>query len=377
MSKLIKSSILCSLILLFMVGFSIKSDAKQSITLKVNGWNEQLGSEPFIEKGYVYIPLRNVSELLGYKVDWDVSKRAATIIGINNKLVLNSSSNLAIKNGKSMKMNPSMKMINNKIYVPLRFISEMMGDQVQWEQKSKTISVTSKYILVKAKYKNSEYWVNKINGDLYFVVGSNLPKKIGQTDLKVPIKTQRDYRVSLEAKQTPKGNVLLNLDNNHGEPGLSTDRYSIYLKDNKIIKKTKVFYYNRWMENISTVQNKVVMTDGKKLYVYDDQTTKLITEYDLVALGGEDENYFIEGMGQDYLLIRPNLKGVLMLVKPNTKEKVELYKEIFKNDPEKLEYFEENDTPYRGDDLKFIEEKNGVLYFKTSVFNEKTVQYKL
>ena len=53
----------------------------------------------------------------------------------------------------------------------------MMGDQVQWEQKSKTISVTSKYILVKAKYKNSEYWVNKINGDLYFVVGSNLPKK--------------------------------------------------------------------------------------------------------------------------------------------------------------------------------------------------------
>ena len=108
--------------------------------------------------------------------------------------------------------------------------------------------------------------------------------------------------------------------------------------------------------------------------LYDDQTTKLITEYDLVALGGEDENYFIEGMGQDYLLIRPNLKGVLMLVKPNTKEKVELYKEIFKNDPERLEYFEENDTPYnRGDDLKFIGEKNGVLYFKTSVFNEKTV----
>ena len=84
------------------------------------GGMNKLGSEPFIEKGYVYIPLRNVSELLGYKVDWDVSKRAATIIGINNKLVLNSSSNLAIKNGKSMKkMNPSMKMINNKNLCPI------------------------------------------------------------------------------------------------------------------------------------------------------------------------------------------------------------------------------------------------------------------
>jgi hypothetical protein len=96
------------------------------------------------------------------------------------------------------------------------------------------------------------------------------------------------------------------------------------------------------------------------------KAVKVTNEYDLVTLNGLDETYSIEGIGKNYLLVRPNMTGLLTLIDLETSERTELYKQL---DAKEQEY---NDVPYHGDNLKFDGEKDGVLHFSYhSIFNGK------
>lgn len=368
------------LFLSVLFAFGHTSHAKQPINIEVNGSKQELEPAPILEKDSVLIPLRSVSNLLGYKVEWHQEQKTAILVGLENRVTLNTTNNKAFKNEVPVEKKVAIKMVNNQIFVPIRFISETIGDQVKWDQNTRTVSIQIKHIFIKTKQGDSEYWINKVNGDLYVVKALSLPKKIGSIGLSVPAKYHQEFLISAEAKQTPKGNVLLTVHNNYGEPHLNNEIFSVYLKDNKIIKHTKAYYYNRWVQNVQFNKDMVILTDGKKAYFYDDRTATLAKTHDLAVLGGEDENYFIEGIGENYILIRPNQTGHLTLYNFKTNEKIKLYKELFKDNPMELEYAEMNDTPYRGDALHFLGEKNGSLHFKNnSIFNkdDKTYQYKV
>lgn len=202
--------------------FSVVTEASQPITITVNGWELVSDIPPVLEKGRVLVPVRQISEDLGAKVDWDATTGTITIIDVNNELKLVVDSTTAYQNGREVKLEVPATLKNSRTLVPIRFISEALGAKVE----------------------------------------------------------------------------------------------------NKIVQRTTVHYYGRFEQNTKFCREFIVMTDGKNAFVVNDHTGEIEKTYDLVALGGEDDNYFIEGIGQDFLLIRPNRKGVLSLVYPATGEKV-------------------------------------------------------
>ena len=87
--------------------------------------------------------------------------------------------------------------------------------------------------------------------------------------------------------------------------------------------------------------------------------------YDLVKLGGADDIYDIEGIGKNYLLIRPNKTGLLTLCMLDSDKTVQLYKTFFADDPMQLDLAEDDFIP-RGDWLEFLGEEEGVLTFQNN-----------
>jgi hypothetical protein len=118
-----------------------------SPTMKVGSSSVVLDAPPVIVEGRTLIPIRAIIESLGGTVAWDAGSRTVTISldGTRLKLVIGKSS--ASVNGKSMPIdstNPKVvpQILNSRTMLPLRFVAESLGADVQWNGSTQTITIT-------------------------------------------------------------------------------------------------------------------------------------------------------------------------------------------------------------------------------------------
>lgn len=98
---------------------------------------------PSIIKNYVMVPVRIVTESLGYKVDYVQAKKQVTVSGGTKKVVMTVDSSTAYIDGKAKKMDIPPTMQSNSVIIPLRFISEAVGVQVLWDNPAKSVFLYS------------------------------------------------------------------------------------------------------------------------------------------------------------------------------------------------------------------------------------------
>ncbi|HAQ41580.1 MAG TPA: hypothetical protein DCM73_12635 [Clostridiales bacterium] len=96
---------------------------------------------PFIENGKTMVPLRAVFEVMNCKVNWDAGKSSAVVEFEGTKITIQANSNTAFINGTSSTLDVPAKLVNNRIMVPLRFISEAIGKTVTWDDENKTVLI--------------------------------------------------------------------------------------------------------------------------------------------------------------------------------------------------------------------------------------------
>ncbi|MCX6083504.1 MAG: stalk domain-containing protein [Caldiserica bacterium] len=118
-----------------------------SPTMQVGSSSVVLDALPVIVEGRTLVPIRAVVESLGGTVAWDAGSRTVTISldGTELKLVIGKSS--ALVNGKSTPVdstNPNVvpQILNSRTMLPLRFVAESLGTDVQWEDLTQTITIT-------------------------------------------------------------------------------------------------------------------------------------------------------------------------------------------------------------------------------------------
>ncbi|MDT3428125.1 ketosteroid isomerase-like protein [Paenibacillus forsythiae] len=119
--------------------------AEPSITVQINRQTLDLRSQaPVKENGSVLIPLRSIFEKLGLQIVWDA--KTGSIKGSKEGLLikLQLGSKRASINGINKPLASAPKMINNAVYVPLRFVSEATGGSVKWDAKQNTVIITTK-----------------------------------------------------------------------------------------------------------------------------------------------------------------------------------------------------------------------------------------
>lgn len=111
----------------------IKEDVYIGIGInKRHAFNMEGMGQPFLSNSRTFVPLRFVSEKLGFKVEWEPSNETAT--------VFHSSGDVIVKTGSNKVKTPSGEIImdveafikDERIYVPIRFIAEALGFKVDW-----------------------------------------------------------------------------------------------------------------------------------------------------------------------------------------------------------------------------------------------------
>ncbi|TDF93598.1 copper amine oxidase [Paenibacillus piri] len=109
--------------------------------VSVNGKGMTLEQAPIIEKGNTLIPIRFVTDALGGTVRWDDKERKVTVIR-GDKMVDLWVDNLdLIVNGQRITAEVAPKIMNNLTVVPLRILSENLGWKVTWDEKTKQITL--------------------------------------------------------------------------------------------------------------------------------------------------------------------------------------------------------------------------------------------
>ena len=112
----------------------------------VNGVTKTLDSPPIIKNGRTLLPIRAVVEALGGTVDWDATEKKVTISLGSTTIELWIGKSIAKVNGVPKPIDPSNpkvvpEIINSRTMLPLRFVAESLGCDVQWDGTTQTITI--------------------------------------------------------------------------------------------------------------------------------------------------------------------------------------------------------------------------------------------
>jgi hypothetical protein len=96
---------------------------------------------PFIENSRTLVPLRAVFEVLNCNVKWDDNTQSAIVEYKNTRIIIPANSKTAYINGTAKNLDVPAKLVNNRIMVPLRFISESINKTVIWDNLNRTVLI--------------------------------------------------------------------------------------------------------------------------------------------------------------------------------------------------------------------------------------------
>ena len=96
---------------------------------------------PAIEDGSTLVPMRFLLEQMGADVEWNGETQTVTAMLDNTAVTFAIDDINAEVNNELATMDVPARLINGKTMVPLRFLSEEMGFDVDWDADSRTAIV--------------------------------------------------------------------------------------------------------------------------------------------------------------------------------------------------------------------------------------------
>ena len=110
----------------------------------INGNNTMIDTQPgvvpFIDNDITLVPLRFISETLGYTVTYDEENKGVTLVKDDTTVKLNIGSDVYTVNGKEDKFEARVRLMYDRTFVPLRALSEIIGMDVEWDNGTITIT---------------------------------------------------------------------------------------------------------------------------------------------------------------------------------------------------------------------------------------------
>lgn len=118
------------------------NDIKVIVNDKVISMDEK----PFIENstGRTFVPIRFVAEALNATVDYESTTKKITITKGSKVIQIFVGKKDTIVNGKKGTSDTAPVIKNGRTFVPLRFVAENLDCTVDWDSKTRTITITEK-----------------------------------------------------------------------------------------------------------------------------------------------------------------------------------------------------------------------------------------
>jgi hypothetical protein len=109
--------------------------------IKVRGRPFLSDVPPVIKDGRVLIPVRAVTNGLGADVKWDPQEQKVTITRGEIKIEIFLDSWIYYVNGEEKSFDAVAQVINNRTFVPLRFIAEALGEKVNYDDTTGEVEI--------------------------------------------------------------------------------------------------------------------------------------------------------------------------------------------------------------------------------------------
>ncbi|MGF7031136.1 hypothetical protein J2T17_002042 [Paenibacillus mucilaginosus] len=115
--------------------------AVSDITIFLDDMELDFDQAPVILDGSTLVPFRSLFERLGLTVAWDEATRTVTGTKDRFKLTLQIDNPQATVNGKAVELAVAPKLLEGSTYVPLRFVGEATGRDVEWLDRIRTVRI--------------------------------------------------------------------------------------------------------------------------------------------------------------------------------------------------------------------------------------------
>lgn len=134
--------LLLVLVILLLTSPGVYADT--DIGIEINGIQLVTDTSPTVENGRLLVPVSHLMRELGAQVDWNDQTRTVDITHEAGTIRLTINSRTAQVNGQPVQMDVPPRIINNRTLVPLRFLSENLDAQVEWDGVNRMVYVESK-----------------------------------------------------------------------------------------------------------------------------------------------------------------------------------------------------------------------------------------
>jgi len=146
------------LILLGLLVFPLHAAAVQDIGVTIDKVPVSFDVPPTMVIGRPLVPLRSNFDSLGASVQLDAATQKITGVRDETTISLQVNQPIAYKNGEALVLDVPAAIIEARTLVPTRFIAEALGADVNWNQLTSTVEITSHL-----PYNLAEYYVLENN----------------------------------------------------------------------------------------------------------------------------------------------------------------------------------------------------------------------
>ncbi len=137
-----KITLICILTVLVFACTYFSAYASDSISLVINSKKVECEVPPVIVNDRTLVPVRVLFEHLDAKVDWNGSLRQVMVTSGTTVMIFNIDSKIVYLNGAIHTLDAAPVIINDRTLVPVRFISEKLGFIVGWDGSARCVSIT-------------------------------------------------------------------------------------------------------------------------------------------------------------------------------------------------------------------------------------------
>ncbi|WP_051533947.1 copper amine oxidase N-terminal domain-containing protein [Desulfitibacter alkalitolerans] len=96
---------------------------------------------PVLREGRTLVPVRAITEGLGAEVNWNNELKKITITKDDKIIELFLDSRIVLVNGEEYELDIPAQLINNRTTVPIRFVSEILGERVDFNEETGDIDI--------------------------------------------------------------------------------------------------------------------------------------------------------------------------------------------------------------------------------------------
>lgn len=123
--------------------FSEPSNKNISVTL--NGETLTFDVQPQLIDNRTMVPLRKIFETMGAVVDWNNDTQTVTATKGDEKVVATINSKNVYINGEIKTLDVPPMVIDDRTLVPVRFVAEAFGANVDWNEDTQTVVIGTKW----------------------------------------------------------------------------------------------------------------------------------------------------------------------------------------------------------------------------------------